>query len=496
MNNNVNKPLFDRRGKNGIYSVVVALILLTVLVVVNLIVGTIPANLTMIDTTASGQYKISGTTENFISGIDENVTIYYIVPAGYEDEVLSSYLERYVSLSPKLTLKPVDPLENPAFLNSYPEFEDISGEFTDSDYVSSYLLIETAARYRVLFTDELYTYSISELGASGLSFEEAVEIYSYYAQYGYYLSIAPDGYYFDSRITGAVEYVCAKYIPSVYVLSGHNEAAFTDTVATYFSDYGIDYKELNLALQGDSVPADCSCIIIHNPAADLTANEARKLAEYVAAGGNILLTTDKNADKFVNLMSLTAEFGLLAESGIVAEGDSSYHVPDLPEYIYPKLNLEHASLSRLYGYRISVLLASAQSIKVSEASGYTATELLTTSDKATVDGKNEGKKVLAAISEGNNGGGKLVWVASSSLTNDAHISKTTNGNAAVFMEMANALLGNYISALPEIESISMSTPVLTTSETDVNIWGAVLLFIAPGALLAAGIAYIVYRRRR
>ena len=75
MNNHMNKkPLFDRRGKSGIYSVVLSLILLAVLVVVNMIVGSLPAKFTMLDTTASGQYEISGTTENFISGIDENAT--------------------------------------------------------------------------------------------------------------------------------------------------------------------------------------------------------------------------------------------------------------------------------------------------------------------------------------------------------------------------------------------------------------------------------------
>lgn len=496
MNNNVNKPLFDRRGKNGIYSVVVALILLAVLIVVNLIVGSLPANLTMIDTTATGQYKISGTTENFISGIDENVTIYYIVPDGYEDDVLSSYIERYVSLSSKLTFKNVDPLENPDFLDSYPEFEDSAQEFSGSDYVSSYLLIESAARYRILHTGQLYTYAFSELGASGLSFEEASEVYEMYYQYGYNLYPTQDGYAFDSRITGAIEYVCAENIPSVYVLSGHGEAAFSDTVAQYLSDYAIAYKDLNLALQGDSIPEDCSCVIIHNPTSDLTSGEARKLADYVAAGGNIFLTTDKNADRFSNLMSLTAEFGLTSESGTVSEGDSSKHVAEMPEYIYPTLNSAHKTTSLLVGYRNVVLLANAQSILTSEVSGYTVTELLTTSDKATVGGGAESKKVLAAISEGNNGGGNLLWVASPSLTNDALISKTMSGNAAIFLSMVNNLMGDYISVLPEIESISMSTPVLATTETDVDIWGAILLFIVPGTLLAAGIAYTVYRRRR
>ena len=494
MNNNMNKkPLFDRRGKSGIYSVVLALILLAVLIVVNMIVGSLPAKLTMLDTTDTGKYEISGTTESFLAGIKEDVTIYYIVPEGYEDSTLASYLERYVSVNKKLTLKSVDPLENPTFLEAYPEFDDMSAE-AGSEYMSSYLLVQSAERYRVIHTGELYTYAFNELGATGLSFDEAMELYQQYMYYGIYP--VEDGYAYDSTITGAVEYVCAENIPSIYFLSGHGEEAFSETVASYLKDYGIAYKDLNLALDGDSIPADCSCIIIHKPVSDLTITEASKLSSYIAGGGNIFLMTEKNSDGMRNLMNLTAEFGLGVEAGTVNEGDSSKHVADLPGHIYPTLHATHTTTSLLAGYKNVVLLANAQSIKISDASGYTVTELLTTSDKATVSGGAEGKKVLAAISEGNNGGGKLLWVASPSLTNDALISKTQSGNFVLFFGMTNALMGDYISVLPEISSISMSQSMVTTTAIDVNIWGAILIFVIPGAFLAAGIGYTVYRRRR
>ena len=492
MNNNMNKkPLFDRRGKSGIYSVVLSLILLAVLIVVNLIVGSLPAKITMLDTTDTGKYEISGTTESFLAGIKQDVTIYYIVPEGYEDSTLSSYLERYVSVNKKLTLKSVDPLENPTFLEAYPEFDDMS---SDTEYMSSYLLVQTAERYRVIHTGELYTYAFNELGATGLSFDEAMNLYQQYMYYGIYP--VEDGYAFDSTITGAVEYVCAENIPSIYFLSGHGEEPFSETVSSYLKDYGIEYKDLNLALDGDTVPADCSCIIIHKPTSDLTVTESSKLSAYVAGGGNIFLMTNKNSGDMKNLMNLTAEFGLGTESGTVSEGDSSKHVADLPGYIYPTLNSAHDTTSLLAGYSNVVLLADAQSIVTAEASGYTITELLTTSDKATVNGDAEGEKVLAAISEGNNGGGKLLWVASPSLTNDSLISKTQSGNFVLFFGMANALMDDYISVLPEIESISMTQAVVTTTATDVNIWGTILIFLIPGALLGAGIGYTVYRRRR
>lgn len=495
MNNNMNKkPLFDRRGKSGIYSVVLSLILLAVLIVVNLIVGSLPAKLTLIDTTATGQYEISGTTESFLSSVDENVTIYYVVPEGYEDSTLSSFLERYVSINSKIALKSVDPLENPAFLEAYPEFDDMAEE--SGEYMSSYLLVQTAERYRVIHTGELYTYAYSDLGYTGLSFDEAMEVYSMYYYYGIYP--VEDGYCFDSVITGAVEYVCAETIPSVYFLTGHGEEAFSETVSSYLTNYGIEYKELNLALDGDSVPADASCIIIHKPTSDLTVAETSKLSSYIAGGGNVFLMTAKNSDSFRNLMNLTAQFCLSVESGTVSEGDSSKHVADLPGYIYPTLNTTHEATAEISNYQSQniLLLADAQSILIDEASGYSVTSLLTTSDKATVGGGEAGTKTLAAIAEGTSGGGKLLWVASPSLTNDSLISKTQSGNFVVFFSMVNTLMDDYISVLPEIASISMSQMMVTTTASDVNIWGALLIFIIPGALIAGGIGYTVYRRRR
>ncbi|MBQ4140552.1 MAG: Gldg family protein [Clostridia bacterium] len=499
MNKNASpkKPLFDRRGKSGIYSVVLSLILLAVLVVVNMLVDSLPAKYTLLDTTAEGQYEISGTTESFLAKMDTNVTIYYVVPEGYENSILSSFLERYVSMTPKLSLKYIDPLENPAFLDKYPEFDELAEESV-GDYVTTYLLIESNLRYRVLHTGELYTYAFAELGASGLSLEEASQIYEQYYYYGIYPT--EDGYCFDSGITGAVEYVCAAKIPSVYVLNGHGEEAFSDSINSTLSDYGIKYSQLNLALESDGIPEDCACIIINKPASDMTAAEAAKLSAYVSDGGNIYLMTDKNAEKLTNLMSLTSKFGLTVEAGTVNEGDSSKHVAEYPGHIYPTLNSSHSITSPFLSYRNAILLSNAQSIKVEEVNGYKTTELFVTSDKAyvTVSGEKgeAGKKVLSAIAEGDDGKGKFLWVASAALTNDGLISSTQSGNLIMLFNMANTLMGDYISVLPEIESVSMNEMRITTTETDVNIWGTILIFVIPGAILAGGLGYTIYRRRR
>ena len=60
----------------------------------------------------------------------------------------------------------------------------------------------------------------------------------------------------------------------------------------------------------------------------------------------------------------------------------------------------------------------------------------------------------------------------------------------------NYLTGNFTSTLPEIPGIELSESLITTTATDANLWGSILIFIVPGAVLGGGIIYWIRRRRR
>jgi ABC-2 type transport system permease protein len=258
------------------------------------------------------------------------------------------------------------------------------------------------------------------------------------------------------------------------------------------------YDVVNIAL-GEPIPEDCTCLVINNPASDLTSVEAATVSNYLANGGNLLLITSAGADSFKNIASLAAEFGLSAEAGTVNEGDANAHYPDIPGYIYPTVSSTHASVSFIAQQGYPVLVANTHAILSTEMNNVTVSPLFTTSEKAysVVSGaKGEAsQKNLAVVAEKNEGG-KLLWIASGELLNESLISRTNGGNFYAFYTATAWMTGNYTSSLPEIPGIELSEPTITTTATDANVWGVILIFIVPGAVLGGGVAYWLWRRRR
>lgn len=485
MNKNTNKkPLFDRRGKSGTYAVVMALILLAVLAVVNMIVGSLPSRVTMLDTSGTGKYDISGTSRSFISGVKDRVTFYYVCSAGYEDGEFETFLDRYVSMNPNFSVVRVDPVDDPSFLEKY----QATGLSENS------IIIESEKRVKVVDYFDFFLFYCADIGTS-ISYDEYSSYGAMYeAYYGYTFTPIQ---YFDSILTLGIEYVCAETVPSMYLLNGHDEAELAEVVTSNLDYSGMTYESINLAL-GDPIPEDCTCLIINDPSSDLTSLEAATISNYLANGGNLLLITSPVASGFENLSALTAKYGLSAAAGSVYEGDSSAHVPNVASYILPTVNAEHAATAYIASNNFRVVLADSHAIVSAPAEGVSVTPIFTTTDKAYVSfngAKGEaGVQNLGVVAEA--GESKLCWVSSGDFITDSLISYTQGGNFYAFYAATSWLTGSYTSSLPEIPGIELTESLITTTATDANIWGVVLIFIIPGAVIGGGIVYWIYRRRR
>ena len=75
-----------RSVKIGTVSLVVCLLLAAALVAVNILAGLLPAKLSKFDVSGSGLTSVSQQTKTFLKGMDEDVTIYWLVEEGMEDE--------------------------------------------------------------------------------------------------------------------------------------------------------------------------------------------------------------------------------------------------------------------------------------------------------------------------------------------------------------------------------------------------------------------------
>ena len=72
--------------KNGSYSILITLIVIAAAVVLNVIIKTLPENLTQLDFSTNKLYTLSDTTTEFLAGITDDVEIYYICENGEEDD--------------------------------------------------------------------------------------------------------------------------------------------------------------------------------------------------------------------------------------------------------------------------------------------------------------------------------------------------------------------------------------------------------------------------
>lgn len=481
------RDFFGRSGKMGLYTVAVSVILLAALIVVNLICGSLPSGVMKLDTSPNKLYSLSQTSVDFLSGLDEEVTLWYVCREGSSNKQVETFLERYAAASPKLKLEKVDPVKKPDFLKKYAAEE-----------ASNYsIIVESEKRFRTVDFGNLVYYYNENIGQ--LTPDEYQSFQSYYGQYA---SMYPFTEYFDgdNQITGAVEYVTADKVPTVYLTEGHEEAEPDAVVTSNLFTYGaIETHTLNIALPESEIPEDADVIIINNPLKDLSDGEAEKLIAFFDKGGKIILITAPGCDLYTNLAKLTSHFGMTAGSGTVSEGESSHAYPRNAQYIYPEVS-STASATSLYGQyesqssSIGLIIPFSHPIILSDVEGITNEALLSTTEKGYTGSDDTGVFTLAAAAY--SGDGKFAWIASAQSVTSTFISATNGGNFYFLYSVFSWMQNRYSSSLPTIAAIDMSLPTLTVSEEAANFVGTVLIVVIPGAVLAGGLIYWLWRRKR
>jgi ABC-2 type transport system permease protein len=86
----------------------------------------------------------------------------------------------------------------------------------------------------------------------------------------------------ETKITGAISYVTDAYVPAVYALTGHGEAALSDKLSKSVAAENMDVESLDLISKG-SVPEDAAAIMIVSPQSDISKEERELLAAILTA---------------------------------------------------------------------------------------------------------------------------------------------------------------------------------------------------------------------
>ena len=455
--------------KGGSYAIVLTCIVLALLVVVNLLANALPANLTKLDISASKLYSITSNTKAVVNGLEQDVTIYWVVQSGQEDDVIDNLLAKYDSLSDHIDVVKKNPDVYPTFAKQY----------TDETVSNNSLIVVSGEKYRYVPYSDIY---VSQGSA-----------------YSYSYSTSFDG---EGAITSAIDYVVSTELPILYTLEGHGEADLPETFAEQLEKENIETKSLSL-LTVDEIPEDAAALMIYAPASDISGEEAKMLSEYVKSGGKLLALAGPVAEgELTNLYGILADYGVTAAEGIVSEGDREHYAFQAPYVLLPEL-ADSDITAPLAEKKYMAIVPIAAGLQI--ASDSEAQSLLNTTDSAysklagykqTTYEKEEGDidgPFSLGVDIQDHSSGRIIFFSSSYLLDDMYNAYSSGANNDLAMNALSALMGDRQAM--SIRSKSLNYNYLTISESAASLIKLVMIGLVPLCYLAMGVATAWDRRR-
>ena len=458
--------------QGGTYSLVITAVVLAILVVVNVLAAALPTTYTKFDISSTQLYSVTSNTKAVLHALDQDVTIYWIVQADQEDDILSNLLSKYESLSDHISVVKRNP-------DVYPTFAE---QYTEETVTNNSLVVECGEKSRYIAYDDIY---LTE------------------SLYGYTTSASFDG---EGAITSAIDYVTSEELPQIYQLEGHGEGELPSGLSDQIEKDNMELNTLSL-LNIDAIPEDAACLLIYAPSSDISEEERDMLAEYVSGGGKLMVVSGPTEDGTLeNLNSLLETYGVTVADGIVVEQDREHYAFQTPVVLMPDIASTEITDS-LVEERYFPIITMAQGLQVgTNPSGATVTELLTTSDQAfsKADGlnitsydKEEGDTdgpFALAVSVEESSGGQLVWFSSSTFLEDVYNAYSSGANVNLAMNALSNLIGE--TQAMAIRSKSLNYNYLTISDSTSSLLKVLMIGVFPLTYLAIGVGVVLYRRRR
>ena len=472
----------------GVFSVSFIAVVLALAVVVNLAVNALPANMTALDCSYSKLYSITKETKNVMKQLKDDVTIYVLAAEKNKDEQIDSVLKRYEDLSGHLRVKYVNPDSKPYFYKDY----------TDSAPTVNSLIVESKQRSRVVDYYDIYHYE------SNMDYS----IYSYNNEL--------KGFDAEGQLTSAIRDVTmdSDELPVVYQITGHDESALGSEFTEVIRKANMTLSSVEL-LNEKEVPKDAAAIIINAPQKDFNENDAKKVTDYLKAGGKAIIVGTYSENEMPNFMSILDTYGISFTKGPVAENDARhYYNMGGPLYLLPDTNSSEftESLSGSYIYipvSLGIKYPETEKDTADSTPSYTSVAD-TTEDSVAKNDPNHMKDY--SFEEGDEKGPFSVGLAVEQKVDDENTTELlVFGSPYVFSDEASQMTANNAgmfsdcisSMIPETEAKGSVIPEkeYTLGTLTVNALSAVLIglftaILIPILILAAGIVIFAVRRKK
>ena len=457
--------------QGGGYSLVLTAVVLAILVVLNVLVSALPTTLTKYDMSATQLYSITSNTKVVVNALEEDVTIYWVVQSGEENDVIENLLDKYESLSDHIKVVKKNPDVYPTFTQQY----------TDETVSNNSLIVECGDRSRYVPYEDIYV--------------QELDVYTYSTTTSF------DG---EGAITSAIDYVVSDELPKLYFVEGHGEADLPAGFTEQIEKENMETDTLSL-LTVDEIPEDADCLVIYGPTSDISTQERDLLSDYTQNGGKLLVMAGSTQDgTLTNLYTLLEEYGVKPVDGIVVEQDREHYAIGYPYLVMPELS-SHDITDALVEEGYHPIFSLAQGLTTSESTSSAVTTLLTTSDTSfskaagfdlttyeKEEGDTDGPFVLGvSIDTGNDG--QMVWFSSSDYLTDVCNVYSSGANLDLTMNALADLIGEREAIA--IRSKSLDYNYLTISDSVASLLKTVMIGVFPLVYLGVGIGVMVRRKQ-
>ncbi len=484
----------------GSYSLVLCVVVIAIVIVLNVLLNLLPANITTPDVSTMQLYDFTEETEEMIKKLDEDIDVYFWADESAQNYVyIEQFLERFKALNSNISVKTVHPDKEPTFIGKYAE--------EGSEPPTNSLIFESDKRFKIVNYTDMFTWS-----------DSAYQTIYAMLQYGYSTEevmsmVAYDVFSAENAVVNAVDYVITDELPVVYLLRGHGESDLGSVVNKYTLDANytiVKMEDGKSLLSLEAVPEDANCVVINNPTSDLTENEYEKLMNYMERGGSIVMITDYTFDQTncPTFAKLCEAYGLEKVDGLVLETSGSY--VSLPFTIIAE-KVAHEITNPLISAGSYVFAPISHGIRQIDSyrSSLSFSTLIETSDGAyakaiddTVDsydkaaGDIDGPFMLGVLVEEEVGAdetSRFVWFSSKTMLDDSSMSLSDGG--------LNLFLNTLAYGSERVDTITVRTITMSNSNMEISAaagmaWTIVLVILIPILLIAAGFVIWFVRRMR
>ncbi|MCR4999500.1 MAG: Gldg family protein [Lachnospiraceae bacterium] len=463
----------SRKITFSVFSGVTFVVGLVVIVLLNAGVRAIPSTYTALDFTEQQLYSLTDTTKDYLKTLNQDVTLYYYNTKSAADATVSKLLTNYKTASKHITVKYINPTNNP----------DFGKQFNEDSIASDSVVVASESAHKVLTYSDLYELTVD------------------YNSYNY----VPTGFDGEGKLTAAINYVTSEKRPVIYTLSGHNESTFAGGFAEAAEKANIKLETLNF-LAADGVPEDAEAVIIHAPQMDLTADDVTKLRAYLEKGGTLITTLNfQTIDSMNNLKDLLNDYAVTVKNGMVVEqGESSYY--QSPYYLLPTVS--DAAVNGTLAGSLSVFVPYSLGLSYEENENYTYTPLMTTSEYAFLSEAKEPSDTIApkdtdevgpftiALNATADNGSSLYLYGSAYTFTDSADQMVSGRNSMLFGQLLTTVADVDADSSIVVPVKSFDKPTLTVTEYAIRMYGWLWCIIIPAGSIVAGIAIWALRRRK